>query len=170
MQRLRPKEALFVVRVLEGASHRKAYELAGYSCAGTAKTVQKRADEVAGRPRIAGLIECGREKALGKAEVTCEGIVDELAATGFARLSDVVDWEDERFTVRAFSTLSPATLTALKNVKVTQTVTEEGDKKTTVLRIEVHMNDKLRALDMLMGWKGMKKGDALQEPVQIFFE
>ena len=167
MRRLTTKEALFVAFKLEGDTDRRAFEKAGYSCRGSAQTVQKRANELAKRPRVEDLLRRKMRKRLAQAEITQDGILNELAALAFARLPDVVEWEKGKFGVRDFSALPAESQAALKNVKVKTLVDEEGG---TVLQIEVSMQDKLRALELLMVAKGMKKGDPEQLPVMVVWE
>ena len=167
MRRLTLKEALFVVRKLEGDSDRRAYEGAGYSCRGTPQTVQKRANELAKRPHVAELIAWKLRKKMAQAEITQERILTELAASAFTRLTDVVVLENGKFSVRDFSSLSGESQAALKSVKVKVLAVEDGQE---VLQIEVTMCDKLKALDLLMATKGMKRGEPTQLPVMVVWE
>ena len=96
------------------------------------------AHRLAQDPRVRALLDAALEKARDALErkhgVTRERTIEELAHLGFARLSDLVEWDKKAVTVKDSKTLTERAHAAVAEVSITeQGITVKMHKKTEAL-------------------------------------
>ena len=100
-----------------------------------------------------------RERA-ERTRVSADGVVRELAAVAFARVTDVVDFGPERLELKPLDQIDPGKLSAVHRLSW-----RRRDGKL----ISVRMEDKLRALELLGKHLGLfnAEPDGSSEPISL---
>lgn len=101
------------------------------------------ASQYLGRLRVLRHLETHRQRALKKAELTLDRVVEELRRVAFAQISDVVNWDESgNLTIEPNTNLTEARLSAIASIE------EVTGMFGSRLRIKMH--DKLPALSELL--------------------
>jgi len=150
-----PKQAAFVREYGIDMNATQAAIRAGYSPR-TARSIGK---ENLTKPVIAFAIADARKAAEERAIATADDVLRELDAVGFARLTDVVSWGPEHFTVLDSESLPANVKAAVKSVKVKRSRVMKGNGEDAepweIEEIAVTMHDKVRALELGGKHRGM---------------
>lgn len=141
---LTPRQARFVEEYLVDLNATQAAIRAGYS----AQTADKIASELLRKTRVAEAITAAQAARSERTQVTADRVLEELAAIGFARLTDFAAWGPGRFELFASTAVDSR---ALVEIKVKETVLAAGEDGETVIKREygIKLHDKLKALDKL---------------------
>ena len=140
----------------------KAAERAGYS----ARTAGQTASRLLKNVKILNKINELQNQKAELTSVTAQRVVHELAAIGFSKITDVVEWKDGAVQVKDSASLSPQVQAAIKEVKIIQTegkvekyVDEDGNEREEVknrsLFVQIKMHGKDRPLEMLATHTGV---------------
>jgi phage terminase small subunit len=127
------KRRRFIAEYMQDPNGAEAARRAGYSEASAKEIAYK----LLADPAIRAEIKRRQAAAAKRLEITTERIQQELAAIGFARLTDVVSFDASGVRVKASSDLTPAQASALAEI-----VYEAG-------KIRVRMHAKREALETL---------------------
>ncbi len=100
-------------------------------------------------------------KALEEAGITQQRALDELAATAFARASDVVSWGPSGVTVRPSSELTDAQIAGVASVEQHETTGEHSTSR----HLKIKQHDKIAALTLLA--KYLKLVDQADTPANL---
>ena len=147
---LTPRQARFVAEYLVDLNATQAAIRAGYS----ARTADKIGPRLVGESRIAEGISEALTARSERTQITADQVVAELAAIGFAKLSDYATWGPDRFELLESSA---ADTRAVLEIKVKETVLAGSDDGPTILKREygVKLHDKVKALVKLGEHLGM---------------
>ena len=133
------KQERFCLFVIKGLDVKDAYNKAGYK-PHKANPARLRASEAVSA-RIAELSEKAQERAL----VSVERLTQEYARIAYSQVTDVVEFDGRKLTLKPSASLSPDVTAAISEVRHTK----EG--------IVVKFHNKVAALDALARHKGMFK-------------
>ncbi|MCG8532306.1 MAG: terminase small subunit [Desulfovibrionales bacterium] len=139
-QSLTLRQQRFVREYLVDNDGEKAALRAGYSAPSARRTAQR----LLGRRDVQSLL---KGQTTGAEHVTQQQVVQELAAVGFANLSDVCTWDDGHLVLKPSSELSAGQAASI--AEITETVTSRGG----TVRVKLH--SKLKALEMLAKHVGL---------------
>lgn len=140
--RLTEKQGRFVEEYLVDLNATEAAKRAGYS----EKTAYSIGFENLRKPEIQEAIQEAMDARSKRTEITQDRVLQELAAIGFARITDCVRVMDGRVVVQDTDTLSDTQRSAIMGIK-------EGK-----FGLEVKMYDKVRALEKLGEHLGLFTG------------
>lgn len=143
---LNPKQKRFCQEYLIDSNATQAAIRAGYS----AKTAPEMGWENLRKPQIEEYLRQLQDERAKRNEITADRVQREIAAIGFANLTDVISFNDRGMEIKDSSSLSQNTLAALSSVTFT-------DHPTAGRRVSVKLHDKLTALNMLANQLGMNK-------------
>ncbi|MCC6795248.1 MAG: terminase small subunit [Candidatus Hydrogenedentes bacterium] len=144
MSNLTQKQAVFVAAYLETGCKVSAYRKA-YDCRRmNDRTVTRKAQEVASLPQVAKLIRQQQDDALARCNVTLENTLKGLAAIAYTQITEFVEWEDGKTTIKPSHALASHQRAAIKEI----VITPDGS-------VSVKLHDKLRALECLGKHLGM---------------
>lgn len=154
--RLTPKQQQFVREYLIDFNATQAAIRAGYS----PKTAQVIGAENLKKPMVAAEIQRLGQKTAQKLDITRESIMQELAAIGFARVTDFMRVETELTTRIGIHPITGEVINApggcCQSVRITNTDELPEDKVAALASIkqgtngiEVKLHDKVRALELL---------------------
>lgn len=135
---------------------------AGYS----KKTARQTASKLLTKVNILNKINELQRQKEELTSVSAQRVVHELAAIGFSKITEVVQWKDGKVTIRDSDELSPLVQSAIKEVKIVQNdgevkkfVDEDGveqeEIKNRSMFVQVKMHGKDRPLEMLATHTGL---------------
>lgn len=150
-----PKQQRFIEEYGIDLNATQAAIRAGYS----PKTASSQGERLLRNDEVKLAIIAVRRAADQRATASTDDVLRELDAIGFARLTDVVSWGPEHFTVLDSESLSPSVKAAVKSVKVKRRRATEGTGEDfevwEIEEISVTMHDKVRALELGGKHRGM---------------
>lgn len=144
MARLTEKQGRFVAEYLVDLNATEAAKRAGYS----EKTAYSIGFENLRKPEIQEAIQAAMDARAQRTEITQDRVLQELAAIGFARITDCAQIVGGRVVVMDTDNLTDTQRSAIMGIK-------EGK-----FGLEVKMHDKIRALEKLGEHLGMFSGKA----------
>lgn len=149
------KEILFAYTYVAcGCNCSRAYNLVYEKKDGTLhsnKTARDEGSRLIRKPQIANLIYSIMNHIMRKNEITAERIIEEVGKIAFADKGDVIDVDNGILTIKDFADISPDNLEAIQEISQTT----QGGRAS----LNVKFADKVKALKLLMEWKGMIGGD-----------
>lgn len=156
MAKLSPRHARFVEEYLVDLNATQAVLRAGYSRTGASVTGVR----LLANPKIAAAIAHAMAERSRRTQVTQDRVVEELARLAFADVRDAATWTDETMSLRPSADLDDVTSAAIREVRVTRTITRikrKGGDEDEIERVEqrLQMHDKKGALDSLARHLGM---------------
>ncbi|WMW66734.1 terminase small subunit [Nitratidesulfovibrio liaohensis] len=168
--RLGVRQRRFVEEFLVDMSPVRAAERAGYAPVRAART----ASRLLGSPTVQLAVEQAMARRATRTGVTQDRVVRELAAVGFAVMTDLCHWSDEGVRLRDSTELTRAQAAAVAEVREASTArTARGTRTTRPARgpahepeeaqpeppvrggVQVKLHSKLKALEMLARHLGM---------------
>ncbi len=116
MADLNDKQRRFVDEYLVDLNATQAATRAGYS----EKTARAIGHELLGKPHVAAAIEKAQALTMAKVGLTLERVLEQLAAIGFAKLTDYLSWDEEgKLKLRDSSELTGEQAAAVESIRVT---------------------------------------------------
>jgi hypothetical protein len=170
--RLGVRQRRFVEEFLVDMSPVRAAERAGYAPVRAARTASRLLDS----PAVRQAVERAMARRATRTGVTQDRVVRELAAVGFAVMTDLCHWSDEGVRLRDSTELTRAQAAAVAEVR--EASTARGTRATRPARglahgtaeeqpeapgrggVQVKLHSKLKALEMLARHLGMFGGAA----------
>ncbi|WP_353115866.1 terminase small subunit [Nitratidesulfovibrio sp.] len=164
--RLGVRQRRFVEEYLVDMSPVRAAERAGYAPVRAARTAAR----LLGAPAVQQAVEQAMDRRAARTGVTQDRVVRELAAVGFAVMTDLCHWSDEGVRLRDSVELTRAQAAAVAEVREASTArTARGARATRPARtteeeqpeapvrggVQVKLHSKLKALEMLARHLGM---------------
>lgn len=134
----------------QGMDKKEALRKAGY------KYSAERPSEIFGRPEVKAEVEKRMKEMVQRANITEDWIVEKLVTIVNANVGEVVKVVDGKLTVD-YSLLSEDTRNSISDVSVEEYKSGRGAGAIPVTKVKIKMDDKLRALEMLMRYMGMFK-------------
>ncbi len=159
MPKLTPKQRRFVEEYLIDLNASQAARRAGYS----KKTAHRIGAENLQKPVIQAAIKAALDAASKRAEVTVDDILRELKHISFARLTDVIHWDDDGVRVKTSEALDDSAIATVQSVRFQEVKNEYGTTKT----IQVKQYDKLAALEKLARRLGFYNTQPPAAPIKI---
>jgi phage terminase small subunit len=144
---LNPKQKLFCEEYVTDFNATRAYLAAGYKCTENAAAVS--GSSLLRKPKIQQYLQQLQQERGNRLEITADRVLQEIAKVAFADLTDVVAFRGDEVAVKKFDEIPEGVTSAIQGV--TERVLKDG----SVVRA-VKMHDKLRALDMLAMYLGVK--------------
>jgi len=151
------KRQAFVLEYVRDYNGRQAAIRAGYS----PKTANEMAARLLAIVTIGKAVELAMNEVLASAGTDAQAIERELARVGFARMSDLVEWDREgNVYLQPSQEVDPDSLAAVSQVKQVRQVrfNKDGEKIETV-RLDFRLHDKVAALDKLARRHGLYRED-----------
>ncbi|SIO35913.1 terminase small subunit [Halodesulfovibrio marinisediminis] len=142
-RKLSARQQQFVNEYLIDSNGRLAACRAGYAKRSASATAAR----LLATPEIIEGIQARKHERAEHRQVTQEAVVRELAAVGFANLTDVCTWDDGRMTLINSSGLTHEQAASI--AEITETVTSRGGT------VRVKQHSKLKALEMLAKHVGL---------------
>jgi len=109
------------------------------------------------RPAVKAEIERRQARLRQKFEINEDNIIQELAAIGFARLSNLMEIQEDGNATVDLRNLTEAEKAAVSEFTVDEYVEGKGDEARTVKKTKIKFHDKGSALERLMRHLGMFK-------------
>jgi phage terminase small subunit len=134
-----PKHEIFANYVAQGKTQVESYVLAGYA------ESQKNPATLANQPHVAERIRELREKAITRASVTADRVLQELARLGFADITEAISVTRGKVKIKDTKDLDPDLRAAIAEIR--------SGRDGTVVKF----HDKVAALDKLGKHLGMWK-------------
>lgn len=141
--RLTDKQKRFCEEYLVDLNATQAYVRAGYSTSDAHANACRMLSNAVIQAYIAKL----RAQQSDRTAITADRVLEELAAIGFTRITDVVSFSEDTISIKDSGQLSDNVVAAIAEV----TLTDSGKVK----RTSVKMHDKMQALKMLAEHLGM---------------
>jgi phage terminase small subunit len=172
--KLTPKQQRFAWEYMVDFNGTQAAIRAGYS----AKTAQEQASRLLSNVMVSAEIQRLGQKTATKLEITRESIMQELAAVGFARVSDFVHVETVPEVKPGIHPLTGEVINipggGYQTVRITDTDELPEDKAAALAGIkqgangiDVKLHDKVRALELLGKAVGLfEKADGTQQGIE----
>lgn len=135
---------------LQGMNKKEALQKAGY------KYSAERPTAVFNIPEVKAELERRMKEMVDRANISEDWIVDKLVTIINAEVGEVVKVVDGKLTVD-YSLLSDNTRKAISDISVEEYKSGRGAGAVPVTKVKVKMDDRLRALELLMRYKGMFK-------------
>lgn len=158
-QRLTPKQEAFCVAYLETGNAAEAYRRAYDGKGGSPNSLYVTACRLLDNPKVALRIAVLQSVAAERAVVSKQRVLAELAAVAFGNLADVAPWDEQGPHIIPSKDLPPGKLAIVQSMKAKREREWRGRGEDAepweVEHIEVKLNDKLRALEMLGKHLGM---------------
>jgi phage terminase small subunit len=148
MQRLTEKQKKFVNEYLIDLNATQAAIRAGYS----KKTADRIGPELLGKTCVSAALQEAMQKRSKRTEITQDRVLAELASIGFADIADYLSTDNGSVSIKRTSDIPPDKRSAIAGIKENAT----GG-------VEVKLNDKIRALELIGKHIGMFNGEA-QKP------
>lgn len=149
------KEILFAYTYVAcGCNCSRAYNLVYEKKDGTLhsnKTARDEGSRLIRKPQIANLIYSIMNHIMRKNEITTERILNELSKIAFADKGDVITVDNGILSIKDFADISPDNLEAIQEISQTQ----QGGRAS----LNVKFADKVKAIKLMMEWKGMIGND-----------
>ena len=150
---MKPRQKKAALNYLRGMTKREAMLEAGYSeSMATTKT-----GDVFNHPEVAKFIEQKRAASASKSDVTFDWIVERLKSIAGANLGDALEFDEDNLPNINLEKLTPDLKRALNGITVQKYKQGRGKHAVPVTKINVKLNDQLRALELLMRHLGLSK-------------
>ena len=168
MSILTSKQEAFVQQYMIDRNATQAAIRAGYS----PKTARSQGQRLLTKVDIQSRLGELERKAESFAEKKADDVRERLAAIAWTDLTEIVDFDGQHMTMRAFESLTPAQRACIKDWKI-RTVTrmevgEDGKPvPVEVDMVEIKLHDKLKALELYAKHIGMER-EAKKDAVPIF--
>jgi phage terminase small subunit len=133
------------------ADKRKALRDNGYS----ETTVVGNPNAIFNLPSVKNELERRVKRMTDKAELTDDWIINRLMDIADANIGDMIEVDTQGLPSYNFNKLTPAIRRAISSVDVNVETAGRGPNAKPVYKIKVKPADKLRAIEMLMKYKGM---------------
>jgi len=155
MTKLTDKQQRFIEEYLVDLNATQAAIRAGYS----PKTAKSFASQLLTRPHITRAIAEAQAARSKRTHITQDRVLEELAHLALGRITDVVEWADERVALIDSEALSIRAKAALSEVVIRHNRIDKGkdEPDIEVVETKVKMHQKTSALSLLMDHLGMKK-------------
>ena len=146
---LTPRQARFVEEYLKDLNATRAARDAGYS----ARTANEQGAHLSAKVSVQAAIQEAKQARSERTQITADRVLEEYAAIGFSRLTDVVSWKEgpwgTEVTLKSSDEIDGRVVASIKPVMLGK------------LRIgaEIKLHDKLAALGKLGEHLGMWKKD-----------
>jgi phage terminase small subunit len=158
---LTPKQLRFCLEYMKDHNAKKAAVRAGYSEA----SAQVQGSRLLSHDKVKAFIARKVSAIAEKAGITADKVLQEMAAVGLVRLSDVIDWDASgNITMKPSVDLTPEQAAAICEVSQTEVVNTKTGDITTTTRLRMH--PKVSALTKLAEWLGIGP-DQLPPSVQV---
>lgn len=146
------KQISFANHVVDGENLTEARRLAGYSQRMSLASQWVDAQKLRHNPKVSLMIEAAQTQIAKALAVSREDVARELELMGFARLTDLVEWDGGSLIVKDTDDVPERALAALS--KVTQhTAYRDGEAISSTLRVELtNKVASLEALSKLLGF------------------
>lgn len=151
------RRARFVREYLIDLNATRAAIRAGYSPA----TAGQAGDRLLKNVEVSAAIAAAEQARAERVGIEADRVLEELAAVGFAKLSEVAEWDDERFSLKPSSEIDARPVLEVKQ-KRRVLVTEEGEQILSEER-GIKLHDKIQALKLLGQHLGMFRESGLPE-------
>lgn len=144
---LPPKQQRFVDEYLIDLNATQAAIRAGYS----AKTAQEQSSALLSKPMVAEAVARAKAERSARTGLHADRVLEELAAIGFARMSDVAEWGDDQMRLKPSSELSGHSASAIAQVTETEKFVKALDRGEQLWSRErsVKLHDKVATLKLL---------------------
>ena len=155
MSRLTPKQEKFALRYLECGDASEAYKCA-YSCSKMKKaTITRKAFDVLHLPKVQAYLNENREAAQARTGITVDRVLREYGRVAFTNLPGIIHYGKGIMSLKDFENLTIEQKSCIKKFKVISRKMDVDGEMLEVLRVEVELHDKLRALDSIAKHLGM---------------
>lgn len=124
-------------------THRDCAEAAGYAPGGPASRNASRLEK---DPRVKEILKKAGARAIEKAQINLEKIVEELATMGFARMGDYMEFLENGDVRVDWSKLTPKQAAAIQEVTIDEYMDGKGEDARQMRRIKFKLHDKRSAL------------------------
>lgn len=147
---LNAKQKAFCQNYIQCLNATTAY-LQVYDCKD--ETARRSASDFLTNPDIQNYIAQLQAESSLRTEVSQDKIIKELAHLAFSDLTNLVEFEEGRVTIKSSKKLTRDVTSSIKKFTVTRRFNKQENTETVETTIEVH--DKIRSLDKLMQYLGM---------------
>lgn len=148
-RQLNPRQRVFCHRFVLKGNATQAYAEAGFAPDGTKDTIKNGANVLMRNKYVQAYIEEITQERINNLNVTADNVLMEFAYIAFARITDVVGWNEDGIKIKSSEELSDRAKASV--AKITET-TVRGSKTITV-----EMHNKVVALKTLMSRYGLDK-------------
>lgn len=149
---LNPKQEAFVREYLVDLNATQAAIRAGYS----EHTAKAQGSRLLTNAAVGAAIAKAQARRANRLEITQDMVLQELAHVGFARITDLVTWDEGRTVFVPSDELEDGQVAAVASIEAeTRTFTREDGDGEMVHKVKLKLNDKLSALEKIGRHLGM---------------